>query len=667
MRPISSELAAVQRVRSPRARVTVAVEGRGQSEVLPPVAWAEVVGNAGQSTFRVTAAVGLADGRMLKFVALPTGLTLAVIADPTLAAVWQGAAAVTLVAGGMLGVAALRAPSSSTVRAFYITTSNQVAYVQSGDNGSSWGGPVTVYAGGDAVGDLVVAHIANGVVSGGPWFVGFSTYDGGAGVYTPRFGDESSGWVMHAYESGWRAAGIDAYAPAAARHRVLVLRQRGLGSSRLRALDKTGSTFANAQDIDQTQAGRFGLELLTARLAQLPEVGATAGILGEGAYGAGSYQGVCSVFDHGDPLVDEPVILPTLAASAGYAHPTVAVAGGDLYVVGDTAVWRGARQAVPSALPEPVRYRYADGQMTLTFPAAPAPDAPLAVGQVLVVTRTLAWEGQAGSATLRLWAVRVEEASDAIRVLAVDAVGLLGLARCRRPAILQDGSVNNLARVMRRLGARVGLRVGVDAPALESAPVLPMTLQPAESLGGAAYRIAGQQPVAWVPANDGSFALTLITPPSSSSGHYADVPHRYGDAAHQQPLLEVASISDYRRLAFSYVLGSASTDPEDGAAVAMAAGPVIANTRPLSYSLTNQRYNTVARVSQAAATEAARQHTLPVTARLTTWANLALERYDVVEVTEPRLGWDAQRFRVRDIIEEWETGSLTQTLELGEA
>jgi hypothetical protein len=38
----------------------------------------------------------------------------------------------------------------------------------------------------------------------------------------------------------------------------------------------------------------------------------------------------------------------------------------------------------------------------------------------------------------------------------------------------------------------------------------------------------------------------------------------------------------------------------------------------------------------------------------------------VVEVTEPALGWEARRFRVRDILEEWETGRLTQTLELGE-
>ena len=124
-------------------------------------------------------------------------------------------------------------------------------------------------------------------------------------------------------------------------------------------------------------------------------------------------------------------------------------------------------------------------------------------------------------------------------------------------------------------------------------------------------------------------------------------------------------MSDYRRLAFSYVMGTYSTDPEDGAALAMAAGPVIDATRPLSYSLTNTRYNSFTRVEQAAVAEAARQHTLPVEAVVEANANLALELYDVAAVTLPALGWTAQHFRVRRIVERWEAGRLTHTLYLG--
>jgi hypothetical protein len=158
----------------------------------------------------------------------------------------------------------------------------------------------------------------------------------------------------------------------------------------------------------------------------------------------------------------------------------------------------------------------------------------------------------------------------------------------------------------------------------------------------------------------------MITPGTSDSGDYDDTPHLYGLSPSQQPVAKAVRISDYRTLAFSYVMGTRSTDPQDGGALAMAAGAVIANTRPLSYSLTNSRYNTQARVSAAAAAEGARQRMLSVTAMIEGQANLALELYDIVEVTEPLLGWSDRAFRVRRITEEWEQGRLTQTVYLGD-
>jgi hypothetical protein len=223
-----------------------------------------------------------------------------------------------------------------------------------------------------------------------------------------------------------------------------------------------------------------------------------------------------------------------------------------------------------------------------------------------------------------------------------------------------------VALVMQRLAARYGLEVGIDNSALESEPVMPFTLAPAESLRGAAFRVGSQAEFYLVPANDGSFGLTMITPGVSDSEDYSDTPHEYGASPSQQPVARAASISDYLNLAFSYVLGAYSTDPEDGAAVAMVAGPVLPNTRPLPYSLTNSRYNTTSRVQQAAEAEAARQRRLPVTARIEGQANLALELYDVVEVTEPILGWSARAFRVRRIVERWEKGQLRQTIYLGD-
>ncbi len=171
---------------------------------------------------------------------------------------------------------------------------------------------------------------------------------------------------------------------------------------------------------------------------------------------------------------------------------------------------------------------------------------------------------------------------------------------------------------------------------------MPMTLAPNESLLGAAYRVTNQSDAYLLPAGDGTFTLEMINPPTSDSGEHDDTAQDYPDG--QWELIEAEEVKDYSRLAFSYVLGTASTDPEDGSYVGMGLGPALANTRPLSYSLTNTRYNTSARVTAAAAREAARQKKLNVEGTITAPANLALELYDVVAVTEPLLGWSARSF-----------------------
>lgn len=669
MRPISAELAAVQAVRSPRARVTASFESRGQNPSVPALSWAEVVSNVGQTVHWPTALVGLANGTVLKFVAniAGGGLLQYTIANPDSAASWTGATPVTRVAGLVAGVAALRVPATSTIRVWYILNGN-VYYIQSANNGSTWAAAVTVYAGGAATGDLAVAYIANGAVTNGPWFYGFSAYNGGTGVYSVWCGYwNGSAWEAHMYpEPGWRMAGFDAYAPAAIRHRVLLFRARGLGTSRLRAVDKAGVGWTNTQDIDQTQAGYFGLELAFYRFLQCPGAdngtGFTLGICGEAAFAGGVYIGVGGIFTSGsDPVADEPIMFPSIRAVSSLAYAAICEAGGKVFLAGDTVVWLGSPQAAPQGEIEVIRYEYRDHVLNVELKPG---ISNLAVGQILVLTRTLSWEALSGSEVVQAIVTRVERGVSETRVRAVDAVGWLARARCRRPAILNDGSVANVARVMRRLAARFGIPVAVDNSALESGAVMPFTLAPAESLLGAAYRVGSQTDYYLVPNNDGSFGLTMITPGTSGSGEYADTPAVYGVG--QQPVADAGEMADYDRLAFAYVLGSWSTDPEDGGIVAMARGPVLANTRPLSYSLTNMRYNTAARVQAAASAEAARQSKLPVVAWMEGQANLALEPYDVVEVTEGRLGWAARRFRVREIVEKYDRGLLTQKVWLGE-
>ncbi len=165
-----------------------------------------------------------------------------------------------------------------------------------------------------------------------------------------------------------------------------------------------------------------------------------------------------------------------------------------------------------------------------------------------------------------------------------------------------------------------------------------------------------------VPAGDGTFQAEMINPPNSDSGEHDDTPLTYPDG--EWELIDAQEVSDYRRLA-AYVLGTASTDPRMAAMWAWRRGRSCLHA-PLSYSLTNTRYNTDARVLAAAAAEANRQNKLAVDAMIEAPVNLALELYDVVEVTEPLLGWDARKFRVRRIREVWDRGLLTHTLWLGD-
>jgi hypothetical protein len=679
MRAITSDLAAVQLVRSPRARVACTVEARGQSVNAPAVAWTELVSNTGQVLFKNTTAVGLADGKVLRFIRdSSTTVIQQTINDPTSAANWTTpSATATVISGfGVNSIAALRIPGSSTIRLWYVRANGNVYYIESTNNGSSWGAAQTVYSGGNANHDMLVAYINTGVTPHKPWFFGFSAFS--AGAYTPYFGfHDGAAWQAYAYTTGYRAAGMDLYGGASgAGHRVYVYREED-GVSRLRVLflaHATG-TYTLSGDIDSSQGGLFGLCLSYYKFCQLPQLGITMAIAGEHAQGAGAFMGVASSFYHTTPLVDEPVMLPALDCVHSSPPTWIAEAaapGGlpSLYLVGDTVVYRGVPQAATADTLEPIAYIYDDHTLEIEFAATVA---DLYVGQILVLNRMLSWGSQSGSEPIRFYIVRVEKSTDKIRVRAVDAVGFLGIARTRRPSIVNDGTATGLATVMRRLVARFGLLLYADDSAQESAAVMPLTLQPAESLLGAAYRATSQSSAFLVPRNDGEFAVTLITPPNSDvSGDYVDAVtyNQYGQSGEpsgsQQPITKATQLADYRRLAFAYVLGTYSTDPEDGGALAMRAGPVIDNTRPLSYSLTNTRYNTADRVANAAQAEADRQMHLPITAILETHANLALEVYDLIEVTDSRMGWTNQQFRVRRTQEVYDRGRLTHTLYLGD-
>ena len=200
MRTISAGLAAAQAVRSARVRATVSFETRGTAPGLPMVAWRKLVDNAGQTTFRSVALVARPGPEgapaMLWFKATPTAIEMAVVADPTDAAAWSGATWTTIVASGALAVAAVY-QNPTLLRLFYIDAANNVRLRESANDGATWGAAQTTYSGGDAVGDLVTAMIDWDGTIDGRRAHGFSTYNAGTGLYTPRFGswNSGSGWV----------------------------------------------------------------------------------------------------------------------------------------------------------------------------------------------------------------------------------------------------------------------------------------------------------------------------------------------------------------------------------------------------------------------------------------------------------------------------------------
>ena len=305
------------------------------------------------------------------------------ITSPSAAASWTSpSASSTVIASSVGGIAALR--HGSTIRLFYIDgATGNVAYIDSTNNGSSWGSAVTVHSGGLGSYDLVCAYDENGTTANGPWFFGFTYYDG-LGHYTPYFGYyNGSAWVATAYSSGWRAAGIDAYNVNGTAHTVLVYRQSDSGSSRLRALDKTGATYANAIDIDQTQAGLFGLEMNNFRFVQLSDFSLVMGIIVEHAGNQGVYAGICTTLYQDEILVDEPIMFPAIEIVTGQPYLSVGTDGTDVYLAGDTVVYRGAAQAATSSTLTPIRYTYDDHDLEIEFKAG---IDTLYVGQILVVT-----------------------------------------------------------------------------------------------------------------------------------------------------------------------------------------------------------------------------------------------------------------------------------------
>jgi len=660
MRTLTANLIAAHAVRSPKYDVSLSVSARGTNPDMPALSWAKLSHPVSVKPNFPSAGFDTTAGYIVRFRGAVGGIYQQTITNPTVAAQWTGNAWTNINANMPSALAAYRHAATSA-RIYYINGGN-VYYLRTTDDGASWLARLTLYSGGDAAVDVTVTrtpagHSLNANV------VGFTTYN--AGVYAAYF----NAGINRKYADYWRAAGVFTKADDTTYVYPLVFRQSSYGPARLRVLRFDGATFDQPVDIDQTQSGLFGLNLCAYKFCGIPDSNLLIGSAVESGYTGQNYEGIASGFWQDELLADEPILFPEIQTwnSKSYAH--IVRSGNDYYYFTEKAVWRGQAQAATTDTLYPISYEYnqglrsnePSGTITIKLPQ----DTPdIYASQLLTLRRTVSWGTLTGYEDLAFTVVATMRSKQNYIVTAVDPIGLMGIARCRRPDILNDGSAAGVATVLRRLAARFGIPAARDDAGLETDAVMPITLAPSESLLGAAYRITSQSDVYLIPAGDGTFRAEMINPPTSVSGDHDDTAHTY--PSEQWNLIDAQAISEYNRLAFAYVLGTYSTDPEDGSYVGMAAGPALPNTRPLSYSLTNTRYNTDTRVLAAATREASRQQKLTIDAVIEAPVNLALELYDIVSVTEPLLSWSAKSFRVRRIKEVWNKHLLTQTLYLGD-
>lgn len=658
-RTLSADLITAQAVRSPKATVTATVANRGLSPNLPAVNWAEVTAPTGTAPLYTSAGVYFSSPNIIqRFKGLNGAIQIQTMdLDSPSADDWHpttGFSAWKSAYNQAMHIAK-RAPTRA--RFFWTNTSGDIKYSDTGDSGSTWGSNRTYYSGSDAYVDLVAAGCEGHNI--GNYICGFTTDT--AGTYAAYFGEGANGATPVKYQNNWRAGGIYVDPDDDTYVYCLVFKPDGFGTARIRVLRFDGTTYDEVTNIDQTQAGLLGLDLAACKYFRLNSTDTNfAGSIMETAYGGGIYEGVASVFDDAKSFVtDEPIMFPTVDTYNDRIYSTIVEAGDDLYYFNNVSVYKGTAPTATAETIRPITYTYADNHIELTA----GQDCPTVYpGQLLTVRRTLTWNTTTGYEELMFLVTSYRKRKHLTTITGVDALGYLGLMRCRRPYIAATSDVG-LTLLMRRLAGRVGVPVSSDHSSIDSLAVLTMTLQPSETLLGAAYRATSQANAWLVPDNTPAFELTLITPGTSTSGDYDDTAHTYPDG--EWELIDAEEIVDSQHLAFSYVLGTYSTDPEDGAYVAMAEGPVVGNTHPIPYSITNTRYNTDTRADAAAAAEATRQEYLPIHAVVEIPADLSLELYDVVEVTADHLSWTAEEFRVRRILERWDRGRLTQTVFLG--
>ncbi len=579
------------------------------------------------------------------------------------ASAWQGNALVTV--ASFTAAAGIESPRPALVaeggriHLYYLLPTGNIYHRQSSDGGATWGGATALYSGGDAEGDVSACHFAAANVH----LVHFTVRTDVLRLRcASRLGSGAwNVWSVHGDARGWVAAGVMATGARSATllawartsgpyaHHLGVLHCSVTAAGALEACDASVETTWLVSGDTAIRPARHAVGRgLGGWLHSCQEQSAGRAYLCVGAIDA----------DSGAPEEPMPVTATLLGTAPLERHFAPLDLGAQSLLVGLAAVFasshlvNGAADDVEVDGDAVIGYRYAvragEGG-TLAMVVAPGSAlAQARAGWLLWLTRRCTKGDDSGAVTLGFRVVRVERQPDGVRLVALDALGLLAATLARRPLQFAPEPFT-LARAVERLAAWAGL--GANCDDLSGAAPL-MQWSGGEDGLRALRALLRAQPVGIRSRCSAGERPTIIVGPRAATSLEA-----FGADGH--PLVAHVRVEETRSPRLVVVHGVAVRGaPEEGEewalAAAAAADPCV-RAQPL-YVL-NRNLDGAAQLAEAEALRTAAAH-----ATAAGWidiqAHLALEPEDCATV-------EGDEVYVQQIVENWERRRLVQRVVYG--